>query len=245
MKINIHVVEERPINHFDFIFEILNIFTLVAIHNSKDIHEKENVIENYKYFIKLNFVKIKSQLSEFMEYITHLQVKNKFLASAIKLIVSYTKNEINFNSFFEKTIDILNGLMKEVVINNDKDAIEELNHLYEYMNSYSEKINKTKKIYISNNLKKETKSEKDRLIENYEKDNSNLKKEKENHINRIKNIEKEINDLNEKIIREKLDKQTFKEINSNLIQKLTSMESKINYLMEQHKKDEYQKKFYK
>ena len=158
------------------------------------------------------------------------------------LIVSYTKNEINFNSFFEKTIDILNGLRKEVVANNDKDAIGELNHLYEYMNSYSEKINKTKKIYISNNLKKETKSEKDRIIENYEKDNSNLKKEKENHINRIKNIEKEINDLNEKIIREKLDKQTFKEINSNLIQKLTSMESKINYLMEQHKKDEYQKK---
>ena len=155
------------------------------------------------------------------------------------LIVSYTKNEINFNSFFEKTIDILN---EEVVINNDKAAKEELNHLYEYMNSYSEKINKTKKIYISNNLKKETKSEKDRIIENYEKDNSNLKKEKENHINRIKNIEKEINDLNEKIIREKLDKQTFKEINSNLIQKLTSMESKINYLMEQHKKDEYQKK---
>ena len=242
MNKNIHVVEERPINHFDFIFEILNIFTLVAIHNSKDIHEKEKVIENYKCFIKLNFVKIKSQLSEFMKYIIHLQVKNKFLVSALKLIVSYIKNEINFNSFFEKTIDILNGLMKEVVINNDKAAKEELKHLYEYMNSYSEKINKTKKIYISNNLKKETKSEKDRLIENYEKDNSNLKKEKENHINRIKNIEKEINDLNEKIIREKLDKQTFKEINSNLIQKLTSMESKINYLMEQHKKDEYQKK---
>ena len=86
MNKNIHVVEERPINHFDFIFEILNIFTLVAIHNSKDIQEKENIIKKYKYFIKLNFVKIKSQLSEFMNYIIHLQVKNKFLVSALKFI---------------------------------------------------------------------------------------------------------------------------------------------------------------
>lgn len=54
-------------------------------------------------------------------------------------------------------------------------------------------------------------------------------------------MEKEINDLNEKTIQEKLDKETYKEVNANLYQKIVSMEKNISFLMEQHKKDEIQK----
>jgi hypothetical protein len=113
--------------------------------------------------------------------------------------------------------------MKEFISNNNKDANIELNHIYEYAIGYSEKINKTKQIYISNNLKKETKSEKDIIIENYEKTNVNLEKDKENYI------------------QDKLDKETYKEDNTALIQKIASMEKNINYLMEQYRKNEIEK----
>ena len=128
-----------------------------------------------------------------------------------------------FNQLIDKIVDILGNLMKEFISNNNKDANLELNHFYEYANGYSEKINKTKQIYISNNLKKETKSEKNIIIENYEKTNVNLEKDKENYI------------------QEKLDKGTYKEDNTILIQKIASMEKNINYLMEQYRKNEIEK----
>ena len=92
--------------------------------------------------------------------------------------------------------------MKEFISNNNKDENIELNHFYEYANGYSEKINKTKQMCVSGGLKKETKSVKDIIIENYEKTNVNLEKDKENYI------------------QDKLDKETYKEDITTLNQKI-------------------------
>jgi hypothetical protein len=221
-----------------FIFRIVYTTINLCLAES-NAQNKNNLIKQFNELFKNEENEMTKTLNKFILVDLYIslgeinQAENPSIRDCISCLGKFLNNKITFGQLFDKTTDNLNKLIDLVKKNGSKPAsIQIINTFYEYTNDHLNRLIKVKKVFEPKKCEEgEIKREKDNLSQNIQ-----YKKKINSLIQQLKNKEIELNNLNEKIINESLDKNTYKEDNQFLLNKIKEMDKKIDSLNLQFEK---------
>lgn len=245
-----------------FIFRFVNIIINLSISESPNIQNNNYVISKFNELNKCEEDKMTKSLYEFIFQdlnksleLIH-QTRDKYTLIALTNLSLFIKKKINFDKLFMELIKDLNLLIDLVKKNGSKpSSIKIIDDFYEYANDYLNKLVEMKKVVnakkykeeergkniqyektiesLQSVLKKKEKEEKDMQGKSfqYEKKIESLQKT-------LKEKEKELDSLNDRFVKESLDKNTYKEDNQSLYSKIKELESKMDNMYIQRAESE-------
>jgi len=245
-----------------FIFRFVNIIINLSISESPNVQNNNYVISKFNELNKCEEDKMTKSLYEFIFQdlnksleLIH-QTRDKYTLIALTNLSLFIKKKINFDKLFMELIKDLNLLIDLVKKNGSKpSSIKIIDDFYEYANDYLNKLVEMKKVVnekkykeeergkniqyekkiesLQSVLKKKEKEEKDMQGKSfqYEKKIESLQKT-------LKEKEKELDSLNDRFVKESLDKNTYKEDNQSLYSKIKELESKMDNMYIQRAESE-------
>jgi len=245
-----------------FIFRFVNIIINLSISESPNVQNNNYVISKFNELNKCEEDKMTKSLYEFIFQdlnksleLIH-QTRDKYTLIALTNLSLFIKKKINFDKLFMELIKDLNLLIDLVKKNGSKpSSIKIIDDFYEYANDYLNKLVEMKKVVnekkykeeergkniqyekkiesLQSVLKKKEKEEKDMQGKSfqYEKKIESLQKT-------LKEKEKELDSLNDRFVKESLDKNTYKEDNQSFYSKIKELESKMDNMYIQRAESE-------